>query len=62
LHGPPEARSELTRYLDDLAADGAPGKLSNRLHRKLPDLNRRIAEHFLASPGLAQAAGKNERR
>jgi hypothetical protein len=46
LHGPPEARYELLRYLDDLAAGGEPPRLSERLRRKMPDLERQIREHF----------------
>jgi hypothetical protein len=46
LHGPREAQDELVRYLDELHAGSSPGKLSERLRRRLPDLNRRIAEHF----------------
>jgi hypothetical protein len=46
LHGPREAQDELVRYLDELHAGSNPGKLSERLRRRLPDLNRRIAEHF----------------
>jgi hypothetical protein len=46
LHGPREAEDELTRYLDELYAGGSPGRLSERLRRRLPDLSRRLAEHF----------------
>lgn len=46
LHGPREARDELVRYLDELHAGNEPGRLSDRLRRRLPDLNRRVAEHF----------------
>jgi hypothetical protein len=46
LHGPREAQEELTRYLDELHAGSDPGRLSDRLRRRLPDLNRRMAEHF----------------
>jgi hypothetical protein len=46
LHGPPEAREELQRYLSEIAARSEPGRLSDRLRRRLPELNRRIAEHF----------------
>src|SRR5262245_2813550 len=42
LHGPREAREELTRYLDELHAGGEPGRLSDRLRRRMPDLNRRL--------------------
>jgi len=46
VHGPREANEELTRYLADLAAGVEPGPLSERLRRRLPDLNRRVVEHF----------------
>jgi hypothetical protein len=46
LHGPREAREELVRYLDDLNAGAEPGRLSDRLRRRIPDLNRRVAHHF----------------
>lgn len=46
LHGPLEAQEELSRYLDDLHAGSQPGRLSQRLRRRMPDLSRRIAEHF----------------
>ncbi len=46
LHGPREAQEELTRYLQDLQQGTEPGRLSHRLRRRIPDLNRRLAEHF----------------
>jgi hypothetical protein len=46
LHGPREAQDELTRYLDDLHSGSDPGKLSERLRRRMPDLSRRIMDHF----------------
>jgi hypothetical protein len=46
VHGPREANEELTHYLADLAAGVEPGPLSERLRRRLPDLNRRVVEHF----------------
>lgn len=46
LHGPPEANEELLRYLTDLEGGGEVGPLSERLRRRMPDLNRRMAEHF----------------
>jgi hypothetical protein len=56
LHGPPEVRHELTRYLDELAAGSNPGRLSNRLRRRLPELNRRLAEHFSSPTTVANSA------
>ncbi len=46
VHGPLEANAELLRYLADLESGGDAGKLSDRLRRTLPDLNRRMSEHF----------------
>jgi hypothetical protein len=46
LHGPREAHEELTRYLAEISAGSDPGRLSERLRRRLPDLDRRVAEHF----------------
>ena len=46
LHGPVEARDELLRYLNDLEAGDEPGPLSTRLRRRIPNVDRRLAEHF----------------
>ena len=46
LHGPREGQEELTRYLGDLHSGSEAGRLSERLRRRLPDLNRRMADHF----------------
>jgi hypothetical protein len=46
LHGPPEVKEELTRHLADLAAGTDASPFSQRLRRRLPDLNRRVVEHF----------------
>lgn len=46
VHGPPEANEELLRYLADLEGGGEVGPLSQRLRRRMPDLNRRVGEHF----------------
>jgi hypothetical protein len=46
LHGSPEALDELRRYLGELEAGGDAGRLSDRLRRRMPDLSRRMAEHF----------------
>jgi hypothetical protein len=46
LHGPREAQHELNRYLDELHSGADPGRLSDRLRRRFPDLNRRLADHF----------------
>ena len=46
IHGPPEAHAELVTYLTDLQSDAEIGKLSDRLYRRFPDLERRMVEHF----------------
>lgn len=46
LHGPPAARQELLEFLKDVQSDADAEPLSRRLKRRLPDLERRIAEHF----------------
>ena len=45
LHGPPEAREELQRYLADLQALTPPGLMSRRLRHRLPDLDADFADH-----------------
>lgn len=46
LHGPPPAREELLSYLKDVQTDADTEPLSRRLKRRIPDLERRMAEHF----------------
>jgi hypothetical protein len=46
LHGSPAAREELRRYLTDIQALTPPGQLSDRLRRRLPDLESQFAAHF----------------
>jgi hypothetical protein len=46
LHGPPAARDELQRFLADIAAHTPPGHLSERLRRRVPDLDRAFRDHF----------------
>jgi hypothetical protein len=46
LHGPREAHDELVRFLADIAAHTPPGHLSERLRRRLPDLEARFLDHF----------------
>lgn len=48
LHGPPAAREELVRYLHDLESRTSAGRLSERLRRRIPNLQQRFTEHFLA--------------
>ena len=46
LHGPPEAHQELVQFLADIRAGSPPGLLSDRLQRRLPDVERRWVQHF----------------
>jgi hypothetical protein len=46
LNGPKEGHDELLRYLTDLQDGSDPGPLSSRLRRRIPDLHRKLAEHF----------------
>jgi hypothetical protein len=46
LHGPPEARRQLLDFLADIQAHVPPGRLSQRLHGRIPALERQFAEHF----------------
>ena len=46
LQGPNEAHEELVRFLADVQAQTPPGRLSDRLRRRLPGLERRFASHF----------------
>ncbi len=48
LHGPPAARDELVRYMVDLRDGTPPEPLSDRLHRRIPNLELRLREHFLS--------------
>jgi len=46
IHGPQEARDELSSYLQDLQNEAQAGRLSDRLRRRIPDLERRLVQHF----------------
>ena len=46
LHGSVEAHDELVRFLADIQASTPPGLLSQRLQRRVPELERRFAAHF----------------
>jgi hypothetical protein len=46
VHGSPDAHRELVAFLADIHAHTPPGKLSERLRRRVPGLERRFAEHF----------------
>jgi hypothetical protein len=46
LHGPREAHEELVNYIAEVRAGQPPEPMSRRLRRRLPDLDRRFAEHL----------------
>lgn len=46
LHGPPEAGDELQHFLADIRARTPPGLLSERLERRMPDVQHRFLAHF----------------
>ncbi|MEM9657994.1 MAG: hypothetical protein AAF961_06490 [Planctomycetota bacterium] len=46
LHGPATAHAELVRFLADVRRGDPPGQLSDRLHSAVPDLDRRVFQHF----------------
>lgn len=46
LHGPVAARAVLRAYLADLAGGQSAGSLRHRLLERLPELERRVREHF----------------
>jgi len=46
MHGPPEAHDELVRFLGDIRAGTPPGRLSERLERRIPHVEKRLAQHF----------------
>ena len=46
LHGPPEARAELKRFLADIHTLTPPGQLHERLRQRLPDLESQFLTHF----------------
>lgn len=51
LHGPIEAQAELYSYLADIQAHVPPGKLSARLQRRVPQLERKFLLHFASIVG-----------
>ncbi|HZL89688.1 MAG TPA: DUF1570 domain-containing protein [Pirellulaceae bacterium] len=48
LHGPAEAREELVAFLKDVQANADAEPLSRRFLRRMPDVEQRLREHFLA--------------
>jgi len=46
LHGPPEAKAELLRYLAGIQAHAPVGDLSASLRRRIPGLEKRVVAHF----------------
>jgi hypothetical protein len=46
LHGPPEARAALDEFLATIPTGREPTPLSISLRRRIPDLDRRIIEHW----------------
>ena len=46
IHGPRAAREELRNYLADIQAHSPPGILSQRLRRRIPDLDRQLGSHL----------------
>ena len=47
LHGPPEARLMLQRYLREIAEQRVPAPLSQQLASAVPNADQRMREHFL---------------
>ncbi len=50
LHGPSEAHQELVQFLGDIRAGTPPGQLGQRLERRLPGVEKRLAAHFKSWP------------
>jgi hypothetical protein len=46
LHGPPEARAALDEFLSTIPTGREPTPLSISLRRRLPDLDRQVADHL----------------
>jgi hypothetical protein len=52
LHGPVEARRELIAFLREAQAGPPAISLCQRLERRLPNLEKRLAQHFIShAPG-----------
>ncbi len=50
LHGPREAHRELVHFLADTRAGVPPGRLSVRLQRAIPDVEKKLVAHFKYLP------------
>ncbi|MGD9126580.1 MAG: DUF1570 domain-containing protein [Planctomycetia bacterium] len=46
LHGSEDAHDELTKYIDDLARNTPPGRLSARLARRVPKVQSAFSKHL----------------
>lgn len=46
LHGPVAAHAELVTFLHDIRTNTAPGSLSDRLGRAIPDVEQQLLRHF----------------
>jgi len=46
LHGSPEAREELTRFIADIHSRNPPGLLSQRLRSRMENPGEQLAAHF----------------
>jgi hypothetical protein len=57
LHGPLEARQALIAYLRDAQAGVPAESLSQRLERRLPNLEKRLAQHFMSTPSNKHWSG-----
>jgi hypothetical protein len=46
LHGPPAAKQELTAFLADIVQNTPPGRISDRLRMRIPNVDDEIAGHL----------------
>ena len=46
LHGSPEAKEVLVKYLTDIQEGVPPGSLGDNLRKQIPDIEHRVIEHF----------------
>jgi len=62
MHGPPEAHDELIHFLADIRAGTPPGRLGERLERRMPGVEKRLVQHFKTwsrKPKSTQTVTKN---